>query len=141
MIKIIPYFAPLCVLALSGCITPYQTNFDCPVGKGEPCTSMTKINHMIDQGILGKAEIAPQESGSNGEDSKNIRITHFKPKAEPVAIAEASRCELSQIAEPISETAGPENFIHSIGTPLEQDLPTDSFDNVELIQPDEELTC
>lgn len=83
----IPYYAPLTLLALSGCITPYQTNFDCPVPPGVPCTSMTKINHMIDKGVLGK----PESTGAEGctctsthpsETDRRIQITHFHPKVE-----------------------------------------------------------
>ena len=85
--KFIPY-APLTLLALSGCITPYQTNFDCPVPPGVPCTSMTKINHMIDKGVLGK----PESTGAEGctcasthpsETDRKIQITHFHPRVAP----------------------------------------------------------
>ena len=86
--KFIPY-APLTLLALSGCITPYQTNFDCPVPPGVPCTSMTKINHMIDKGILGKSE-AITETDCHckpdvhpSETDRKIQITHFHPRGAP----------------------------------------------------------
>lgn len=45
---------------LAGCaFTPYTTHFECPVGKGVPCTRLSVINGMIDDGKLGREEAIP----------------------------------------------------------------------------------
>ena len=121
--KFIPY-APLTLLALSGCITPYQTNFDCPVPPGVPCTSMTKINHMIDKGILGKSE-AITETDCHckpdvhpSETDRKIQITHFHPRGAPTTEpttpempympGEALEVEAMESLEGLLDADGPE---------------------------------
>lgn len=153
----------LCALALAGCITPYQTNFDCPLPKGVPCTSMTKINYMIDQGILGKQDASTKENNCNcnarvhssEEDNKKIKITHFPPKVEPILVLEmpveyvseetGAAVDKVETAEEIP-TLEPTPFIKpahaSLNSPKissEAKASLDLSNHVELIPPQEEL--
>jgi hypothetical protein len=95
------YFTPLCVLTLSGCLTPYQTNFDCPVPVGVPCTSMTKINRMIDKGVLGTEDTPHSNlagaSWDSDKNAKKVYITHFKPKSEPTPEPKAIEVPMGDI--------------------------------------------
>lgn len=43
------------VIGLTGC-SPYQSGFDCPAGKGRACTSLYRINKLIDRGEVGQIE-------------------------------------------------------------------------------------
>ncbi len=43
------------VLILTGCST-YKESFDCPVGDGMRCSSLSQVNKAIDRGQLGLEE-------------------------------------------------------------------------------------
>ncbi len=43
------------IILLSGC-SSYNNAFECKVGKGVNCTSVSKINNMVDSGIFSEAE-------------------------------------------------------------------------------------
>ncbi len=52
---------PLCVLSLmllGGCST-YQEHFDCDVGKGVGCKSLSYVNRLVDRGDLPYPEDLP----------------------------------------------------------------------------------
>ena len=56
--KLVFALAPL----LTACSNIYQSDFDCPAGKGTPCASMSKVNQMVDNGQLPRTadgEAAP----------------------------------------------------------------------------------
>lgn len=55
------YFGLGFLLILGGCITPYDTEFDCPIPEGVPCTPLFKINQMIDQGTLGTPDLETEK--------------------------------------------------------------------------------
>lgn len=46
-------FSVICLmtLCLSAC-SPYKHSFNCPVPKGYPCTSMSRIHELIDEGVF-----------------------------------------------------------------------------------------
>ncbi|NRA89519.1 MAG: hypothetical protein HRU43_00015 [Simkaniaceae bacterium] len=48
-------------LSLGGCST-YQESFDCPVGEGVRCASLSTINKKMDQ---GKIQIEEEESDNS----------------------------------------------------------------------------
>lgn len=58
----------LFVLNLSGC-SPYKSGFDCPAGSGKACTSLYKINRLVDRGELGQLE---EEDPMNADLPKNL---------------------------------------------------------------------
>lgn len=162
--RISSYLIPLCTLALSACFTPYQTSFDCPVQNGVPCTSMTKINKMIDKGLLGKPEVESSkehcgcESDNYEGDSeqKKIYITHFKPKMESRIIQEvpletvSSQLEsqpsieasptvenppiVKELASPSSLTA-PSASIEALSPPEQETPQTSETETIDAIQP------
>lgn len=39
------------LMMLSGCAV-YNESFDCPVGKGEACSSLSQVNNKMDKGTL-----------------------------------------------------------------------------------------
>lgn len=43
------------MMALGGCST-YDTKFDCPAGPGLSCTSLSRVDQMIDRGDLKHAD-------------------------------------------------------------------------------------
>lgn len=46
--RIILMIVPL--FLLSGCFSAYEENFDCPIGEGEKCSSLSKVNDLADAG-------------------------------------------------------------------------------------------
>ena len=82
-------FSLMTTVTLTGCITPYQTNFDCPVPLGVPCTSMSKVNHMIDKGLLGKPEedCTCKKEVDQPVKEEPLLITFFEPELkEPISV-------------------------------------------------------
>lgn len=79
-------FTSLLFLLLGGCaFTPYNTQFECPLEKGVPCTRLSKINKMIDRGELG--EEGPHGPMCKGdcfkkEILKDPQITYFHRQKE-----------------------------------------------------------
>ncbi|MBL8675854.1 MAG: hypothetical protein JNJ47_00255 [Alphaproteobacteria bacterium] len=39
-------------LCLSGCMGVYEGGFECPVGEGVGCKSISEVNHMVNEGDL-----------------------------------------------------------------------------------------
>ena len=78
----------LLFLSLGGCaFTPYNTQFECPLEKGVPCTRLSTINKMIDRGELGEEGDTPSGPMCKGdcfkkEFSKEPAITYFQKKKE-----------------------------------------------------------
>lgn len=59
-----------CLLALSGCTgTTYSSHFDCPMGRGAGCASVSKVNKLIDtqQIDLGGDDSPRVHQGSSGQ--------------------------------------------------------------------------
>ncbi len=49
----------LSALCASGCST-YQESFDCPVGEGVRCASLSTINRKMDKGEIVLEEVTPE---------------------------------------------------------------------------------
>ncbi len=49
-------FGIISILVFLNACSPYQSGFDCPAGKGQPCTSLYKVNKMVDRGEIGQLE-------------------------------------------------------------------------------------
>lgn len=82
----------LIVLLLSSCtFTPYNTDFECPLEKGVPCTRLSKINRMVDRGELGfEEEDSPHGLSCNGSCSvkslsRETPIAYFHRQETPVS--------------------------------------------------------
>lgn len=61
--RLFPWFLiPGAWLLLSGCSTTSET-FDCSPGKGVGCKSISEVNHMVDQGVLGEGALG--KGGNN----------------------------------------------------------------------------
>lgn len=58
------------ITLLAGC-SSYNNAFECKVGKGVNCTSVSKINKMVDRGAFNGAEV-PASSASNKQIKKEI---------------------------------------------------------------------
>ncbi len=95
-------------LSLGGCaFTPYNTQFECPLEKGVPCTRLSTINKMIDRGEFGEEGDTPSGPMCKGdcfkkEASKDPVITYFQKKKEISA---------PSIEEPTEEGRGQEEYI------------------------------
>ena len=50
----------LIVLSLNSCAI-YNTDFECKLGMGQKCTSVSKINKMVDLGLITNDEKVPKE--------------------------------------------------------------------------------
>ena len=50
-----PFFLMLGVCFLSGC-SSYEQEFDCPVGRGLSCASLSQVNRHINAGTLGEEQ-------------------------------------------------------------------------------------
>lgn len=62
-------------LTLGGCSTPSET-FDCPAGKGVGCTSLSEVNHLVDQGRLGTETGVPEKGmQSSLSPSSDTRVS------------------------------------------------------------------
>ena len=54
------FFFYVNLLCLSGCT--YQSQFDCPVGKGLACSSLSKVNRLVDEGkIIVQEDLVPDQ--------------------------------------------------------------------------------
>jgi len=51
--KIYTIFSLGISLSLSGCMGIYEEGFECPPGKGVGCKSISEVNHMVNEGVLG----------------------------------------------------------------------------------------
>lgn len=51
------------LMTLSGC-SVYKESFDCPIGKGEPCSSLSQVNNKMDKGTL---KVQQQEAVSTSD--------------------------------------------------------------------------
>lgn len=76
------------MLLLSNCaFTPYNTQFECPTGKGSPCTRLSTINQLIDRGELGSEEdslpkgLMCRTGTCKQPQLKETHVTYFPEKA------------------------------------------------------------
>ena len=58
-------------LLLSGCTgTTYSSHFDCPLGQGARCSSISKVNRMIDLNQIDLGEEVATNLGQNGSQKQ-----------------------------------------------------------------------
>ncbi len=57
--------------ALSGCMGVYEGGFECPPGEGVGCKSISKVNHMVDQG-LGSKSLSSETDSQKTEDNEPV---------------------------------------------------------------------
>ena len=61
------------ILALSSCAV-YGTQFECSGGRGQRCTSVSKVNQMIDRGEIDIGEEETVLSGINKEEKEDFSL-------------------------------------------------------------------
>ena len=79
------FFLMLGVCFVSGC-SSYEQEFDCPVGRGLSCASLSQVNGHINAGTLGEEQqddLAPLEvSLTRGACAPGVPCQEFLPSEE-----------------------------------------------------------
>lgn len=70
-------------ITLAGC-SQYSETFDCGVGQGVGCKSLSYVNNRVEQGHLPLEE---EEEASNAQEKKDV-LLDLKPRGQRVWIAE-----------------------------------------------------
>ncbi len=52
------------LIGLTGC-SSYSNHFDCPYGEGVGCSSLSKVNRMLDQNLIDTSEEIPSRVPKN----------------------------------------------------------------------------
>ena len=83
----------VCIL-LEGC-TGYSTSFDCPIGEGLKCTSLSEVNRRMDAGDLQLEGVA---EGAQVEDTESRPLSFWKKtsKEEKEVVSSLSSCPSCQ---------------------------------------------
>ncbi len=95
---------------LSGC-SPYKSGFNCPVPEGMPCTSMSRIDDLINQGRLPKKE-SLDDKDTCTSCSKQPKLAHQKSEWVEVVVLNhesTERMGKSNIGE--SQTGLPRRYV------------------------------
>ena len=69
-------------LFLTGCLGVYDDDFDCGVGKGVGCRSISQVNEMVNRGQVPLPETPAEETASTDESSDldpHLKIDHLPP--------------------------------------------------------------
>jgi len=61
----VKYLTLFCTLHLAGCMSVYDEDFDCGVGKGVGCRSISQVNEMVNRGQVPLKEVEEKEEESN----------------------------------------------------------------------------
>ena len=111
-------FVSVCLL-LSGCSTTKST-FDCQYGKGVGCRSITEVNEMVNNDMLGKSSPSANSSAKSDQQKNNASISQSVISADTTIVQRVTEEHLRVWIAPFQDEQGhfhEASIIHSVLRP------------------------